>query len=179
MPDTTDMGKSLLVLAATVSPRVQIEGVRLSRCRATSTLPKPETSLQIEFGFDGEATADREDNRIAVVASLMVRAGTPEGVEPPAFKIEAQFILDYKINSFDGISEEELIAFGKVNGVFNVWPYCREYIQSMTTRMGYQALALPVLTGEAIQRIYAAKKAGTKTEGDSAQQPTDAASPTS
>ena len=139
MPDATDKGRSLLALTAVVASRVQIQGIRLSRSLASSALPAPGTSLRIDFGFNGEATADRESNRIAVRASLRVRANVAEGADSPApaFQIEGEFLLDYRISAFEEISDEQVAAFGKMNGIYNAWPYWREYVQSMTARMGF------------------------------------------
>ena len=135
MPPTT---KSLLTLTAVVASRVRINGIRLRCCRATADLPSPGTPLRIEFGFNGETTADRESNKIAVRAFLMVRANTADGSESRslAFQLEAEFLLDYAINSFDGITEEELDAFGKMNGIYNVWPYWRQYVQNNDRQHG-------------------------------------------
>lgn len=41
-------------------------------------------------------------------------------------------------------STEVLERFARENGVFNVWPYFREFVQSCTTRMGLPALTLPL-----------------------------------
>ncbi len=34
--------------------------------------------------------------------------------------------------------------FASLNGVFNAWPYFREFLQSATTRMGLPQFVLPV-----------------------------------
>ena len=177
MPDAADKTKSLLTLTAVVASRVRINGIRLRCCRATADLPSPGTPLRIEFGFNGETTADRESNKIAVRAFLMVRANTADGSESRslAFQLEAEFLLDYAINSFDGITEEELDAFGKMNGIYNVWPYWRQYVQTTTVSMGFPALTLPVLTGETILRTYEEQETAAKTTGDTLPQQSPAA----
>ena len=145
MPDAADKTKSLLTLTAVVASRVRINRIRLRCCRATADLPSPGTPLRIEFGFNGETTADHESNKIGVRAFLMVRANSADGSESRslAFQLEAEFLLDYTINSFDGITEEELDAFGKMNGIYNVWPYWRQYVQTTTVSMGFPVLTLP------------------------------------
>ena len=100
----------------------------------------------------------------------MVRAKAAEGSDSLAFQLEAEFLLNYKVNSFEGITDEQLDAFGKMNGIYNAWPYWREYIQSTTVRMGLPALTLPVLTGETIQRMYEDKEAAAKTRSDTLPQ---------
>ena len=95
-------------------------------------------------------------------------------------KIEGEFLLDYRISAFEEISDEQVAAFGKMNGIYNAWPYWREYVQSMTARMGFPALTLPVLTGETIQRMYEEQEAGAKTGGHILPtQPADTAAPAS
>jgi hypothetical protein len=178
MPDAAnvaDKGRSLLALAATVAPRVHIEGIQLARCQAMRTVPIAETALRIEYGFTGETKADREQNRIAVTAFFTVRGQLPDSSEPSPLKLDVEFHLDYKITSFDGISDDTLDAFGKINGVFNAWSYCREFVQSTTTRMGLPALTLPLLTGNAIQQMYemkAAEEAEAKTKPNAGAGPT-------
>jgi len=169
MPDTSDQIKSLLALAAVVSPRVQIVGIRLAHSNTSSAPPPPETPLRIEHGLNGEAEANRDSNQIAVRVSFMVRANAADGSEAAeaAFHVEAAFHLGYTINSFDGISDEHVQAFGKMNGVYNAWPYWREYVQSTTVRMGFPPLTLPVLTGEAILKIYQEQEAAAKRDDDS------------
>ena len=125
--------------------------------------------MRIEHSLNGEAEADRESKQIVVTVSFMVRANAADAPESPeaAFHVEAVFYLEYKINSFDGISDQHVQAFGKMNGVYNAWPYWREYVQSTTVRMGFPPLTLPVLTGEAILKIYQEQEAAAKRDDDS------------
>ena len=46
------------------------------------------------------------------------------------------------MKSFEGINDEHLHAFSATNGVFNAWPYWREFVQNTTARMG---LPTPVI----------------------------------
>ena len=53
-------------------------------------------------------------------------------------------IISYQNSSDIKFTQDQLVAFGALNGVFNAWPYCREFVQSMSTRMGLPALTIPV-----------------------------------
>jgi preprotein translocase subunit SecB len=169
MPHTSDQSQSLLALAAVVSPRVQIAGIRLSHSIARSAIPWPGSPLRIEHSLNGEAEANRESKQIIVTVSFMVRANPADGsdLREAAFHLEAVFHLEYAVSSFDGISDQLVQAFGKMNGVYNAWPYWREYVQSTTARMGFPPLTLPVLTGEAILKIYQEQEAAAKKDKDS------------
>ena len=64
-------------------------------------------------------------------------------------------------------TREDLEAFCAMNGVFNAWPYAREFVQSSMARMNLPALVLPVMRyvpREAVMRVatsgVAAKKPG-------------------
>jgi hypothetical protein len=196
MLNTADKSKSLLALTAVVASRVQIEGIRLAGCKTTSAPPVPGTPLRAFFGFQVETSADRGAGRIAVSAFFTVgaeaadgsgsplvreflslhgapRAGATGGSDWPSlpFLTGVEFHLSYRIDSFEGISDDHLDAFGKMNGIYNAWPYLREYVQSMTTRVGLPALTLPVLTGEAIQRMHEQAEAAGEAEGDAVVRP--------
>src|SRR5262245_34914276 len=74
-------------------------------------------------------------------------------LDSPAFlpgvsvSISASFRAMY---SFDGeaIVKEDLLAFGRVNGLFNAWPYWREFAQSATQRLELPGLVFPLLTAQ-------------------------------
>jgi len=75
----------------------------------------------------------------------------------PDLFIEAHFLLVYKLTSATGLEPENLQAFADLNGRFNAWPYWREFVQTMTTRMGLPALTVPSL------KITGAEKPGSAT----------------
>ncbi len=78
-------------------------------------------------------------------------------------QVSAVFILDYNIaESPVGITDEAANAFGKMNGIHNVWPYWREYVQSVSTRVGFPPLTLPLVTGASLLEYYKVKDASVK-----------------
>ncbi|NQT35846.1 MAG: protein-export chaperone SecB [Planctomycetes bacterium] len=64
---------------------------------------------------------------------------------PNMFNIRATFAILYEYDTTDEISPEQMAAFGNVIGVNNAWPYWREFVQSITSRMGFPSLTLPFL----------------------------------
>lgn len=83
---------------------------------------------------------------IVVVAPLLNLVAAAEGAAPDDFvvRINARFSLTYSLPSDTKVTEEQLTAFGETNGVYNVWPYWREFVQSTSIRMGLPALTLAV-----------------------------------
>lgn len=75
------------------------------------------------------------------VALLAVRE---DDAGSPGLAIRAAFALDYELPPAAGFEESRLRAFAMTNGVYNAWPYWREYVQSTTTRMGLPPIIVPV-----------------------------------
>ena len=71
-----------------------------------------------------------------------------DSASPPAllFNIECAFDLDYEIQdeSFEP-SAASIAAFKDGNAIFNCWPYARELVNSLTSRMDIHVPALPFL----------------------------------
>lgn len=60
-------------------------------------------------------------------------------------RIEATFITEYAISeSFDKSDVEALKAFALKNASFHAWPYWREYLMSMCTRLNLPKIPLPM-----------------------------------
>jgi hypothetical protein len=146
-----------LRLANMIARRVQIQGIRLVRSQVRRDVLEdadiPETvalghGVKVKHGFDPEA------KRIAVFVTFLVsgKAGCDEE-SPDVFRVEASFGLDYTLTDDEPAGEEEVAAFAKLNGIYNAWPYWREYVQSTASRMGLPALVLPVLTVGTIEKM--------------------------
>jgi len=58
--------------------------------------------------------------------------------------IMATYELIYLLSKDMKVSQEELNDFARLNAMFNVWPYWREFVQSTITRMNLPPLVLPL-----------------------------------
>ena len=58
--------------------------------------------------------------------------------------IECSFLLTYSAPSVGDLTPGNLEAFAQINGIFNAWPYWREFVQNMAARMGLPQLVIPV-----------------------------------
>ena len=58
--------------------------------------------------------------------------------------------IDGRLEAMYGLPEDQMPsdaqikAFGRTNGMLNVWPYWREFVQSATMRAGLPPLTLPL-----------------------------------
>lgn len=146
---TTKKKKSIKPIDAPgllVSDRVEILDVRLISCQveqtpeATSDVPK-----DIELQAQTEVETNPDLNLVLVFVDFALTAhlkDTPK--QAPALQISSKFLLTYSISDFEGLTEKAFQQFGEMNGIYNAWPYCREFIQNTTARMGIKPLTLPV-----------------------------------
>jgi preprotein translocase subunit SecB len=152
MVDVSQPTKSLMQLALVIAPRVQIKDILLANSSIRSKLDSIAPSMRVEYAMEAQSSCDRDAKELVVRATLMTCAKNDSGakVTEEIFHIEAEFILRYSIDSIDGIDDEHVKAFGRINGIHNAWPYWREYVQSTTVRLGLPPLALPLMTGDSL-----------------------------
>lgn len=58
------------------------------------------------------------------------------------FSIKAVFLINYKNSSKIELTEEMEKRFINTNIPLNIWPYAREIVSSLSTRMGYPPLII-------------------------------------
>ena len=100
------------------------DGLILSVGIKTST---KKTSYGFEAAIGFELRGKREKNNISLL------------------NIRADFRLKYELKNGKAFSKKDLDKFAAVNGVYNAWPYWREFVQSTVARMGLPPLTVPVL----------------------------------
>lgn len=103
--------------------------------------------LSVEFKYKTTTHVDSISSpQIVVLADFIMEARPSNGDDSkPCCEIVAQLSLTYDCPKATDFSPAHLEAFGQANGVFNAWPYWREFVQSTTTRMGLPPLVAPSL----------------------------------
>jgi hypothetical protein len=61
----------------------------------------------------------------------------------PCCEVHARIALTYDSPKAADFSAEHLSAFAQGNGIYNAWPYWREFLQSSTVRMGLPPFIVP------------------------------------
>ena len=143
-------------LAEPVSQRVQIQSIILAESHVTlrpEAIPKERKQRRI-FGIPDVGVArPAESTMLFVKARFSLQVSKPEeaveeegakDAEKPYLTIEATFVLTYFVDSFENLQDENLRAFAATNGIYNAWPYWREYVQSTISRMGQPPITVPV-----------------------------------
>jgi len=125
---------------------VQVQQVRLVEGRCRTTVRAPEPGMVINYPVRARLKEHRPDGTFCVEASVEARV-TKKKSQRPRILVEATFELTYKLPRTMSVSTSELEVFANTNAIFNVWPYFREFIQSMFERMALPAPILPLYKG--------------------------------
>lgn len=134
----------MLDLASPVSDRVQIRHIVLgeSQVRRRASCAGPPSDLSLNVNVRTESKEQEQIIQVFPRFALIGRDGHDDAEE--MLRVEAMFVAVYHVPDFVGIGQENIDAFGQMNGIYNVWPYWREFVQSMTVRMGLPPLTVPV-----------------------------------
>jgi len=156
-----------LKLAGAIAKRVRIDDIRLVSSNLKRNVLSDEDipkRVRLNNGFKVTHRFDAETKHIGVLVLFLV-CGRPESGEGETdiFRIESSFSLDYRMSGDEPAGVEEVAAFAKVNGIYNAWPYWREYVQSTASRMGLPPLVLPVLSPGTIEKMVQADEERTAT----------------
>lgn len=124
-----------------ITPLVRHAQLRYLRMRKSESVliaapeskPDLNQTINIEVGHN-----DAEGAAVVVQATF-----TLDGRD--VLHIGATFEILYGFDAAVKISPEQMGAFGHLIGINNAWPYWREFVQSMTSRMGLPSLTLPLL----------------------------------
>lgn len=87
-----------------------------------------------------------EQEKKAIVNTRIKMDASYDGdkTKEPAVSILASFVAQYSIT--ETFSDQKFFQkFTQQVGVLNIWPYWREFAQSMTTRMGLPPFAAPLI----------------------------------
>jgi hypothetical protein len=149
------MTKAVAKQGTRVSQVARIGGVRLvegsGKCRFRDPDDLPEQA-EVQVAHEGHITGPPdEEGRFFVHATAEVRVVDPQQKEP-ALLVTVVFELAYRLPQGFAAETEELDAFAGVNGVFNAWPYLREFVQNMTTRMNVPPVVLPLFRNPTVQK---------------------------
>lgn len=135
--------RSKIDLAAPVSQRVALESINLWKSGAQRKL-KVDLSPTVSISVQVNTNVDKKEGVIEVFPRFVLVAKSGASSDDELLRIEALFLLRYRVPSFAGLRKANIAAFGDMNGLYNAWPYWREFVQATTVRMGLPALTIPV-----------------------------------
>ena len=127
---------------------VEIEDVRLVEANVATKVRSPSGAGAVDLLVNrtAEISEHQEENgTFFVVATMRAQLVPEQAAEEPLVSIETKFELQYRLPEGFHVDSQTLTAFAETNGIYNAWPYWREFVQSMFVRMGLPPLALPLL----------------------------------
>lgn len=131
-------------LAASVSQRAELESILLVDTVARRKSLLGEHSANVTVGANVGVHEDRKLGVIQVRPHFVLIARFEEGGDDEFLRIEATFLLQYRLPSCKGLRKANIAAFGETTGLHNAWPYWREFVQATTVRMGFPVLTVPL-----------------------------------
>ncbi len=102
------------------------------------------TPKNIDIQRKAEVQIDNESNMLFVVVDFELNAASAEDKDKEVLKISASFLAVYKLENMLNFTNKDFEVFANKNGIYNVWPFWREYVQSCSVRMGLPAITIPV-----------------------------------
>lgn len=144
-------------MAATMAQYAEFKDIYMEGCSAQFLEPRAEmemgedAAIDVETSVSTEVEYDEDDHVIFVTSSceaLFMKDADKLLKRKKVLSIQVTFTLEYEYRVNGGPTgkafDKHLTAFANLNGVFNAWPYFREYVQTTTTRMGITPYYLPM-----------------------------------
>ncbi|WP_413456094.1 protein-export chaperone SecB [Glutamicibacter sp. FR1] len=104
--------------------------------------PEPGT-IDYDLHISPEARLDEASSALVTSAKFIVDMNQDsDGETINIAHIEFVFAGMYKIVDEVRFEEEEVKAFANTTGIFALYPYAREYVQDVTSRLGLPSLTL-------------------------------------
>ncbi len=160
--DTNGSQATEYALAAAVARYVDLKEVRLIEVSAKliggrdAMIQKAPWELRFKRAM--AVRFDDQTKELTVIANLAVDV-LPEKPGEESMVCSCVFHLDYVFNVNGGPEGDDLQrhlkAFANVNGTYNVWPYFRELVQSMASRVGMPPIVVPVYRVQRPQAVQA------------------------
>jgi hypothetical protein len=140
---------------------VQLEDVRLVEAAAEAAIRNPADAGSVRLSFRTDARfVERAGEFFFVRATMGASVARKAEPQSPLVTIRAVFELKYRLPPEIDARDEDLNEFANVNGVFNAWPYGREFIHSVSARMNLPPIVAPVFRlSDVVKRAPARSRA--------------------
>jgi preprotein translocase subunit SecB len=156
--------------AGRVAKRVELKAVRVTEVSAKCD---PKIKGPLEATLDLEcAVIGRESSALEVACDYRFTAHTPEA---QAAEAAIKYLLVYEIQGGEPLADEDIAEFAVANGTLHSWPFAREFLYGLTSKMGYFPYTLATFHFKPKPREKEKKDANEKataTTEHSAPQPT-------
>jgi preprotein translocase subunit SecB len=122
-----------------VAQRISINSINLVATNAIFDEAKGPLPDDADVSVNHRYRVDSESNAIVVEIDFKMESGK-------CLAIMVTYQIEYRAKSLEGLEDKHFKAFAQFNGMYNLWPYIREYVQSLVGKMGLPPIVLPVMT---------------------------------
>ena len=120
---------------------VELKGVRLAEISATCDPTVFGPSLIPDVELDCKL-GSHDTNNLEVICHYSFAAKSDD---KQAIQSTITYLLHYEISGSGAASVEDMAEFARANGALHSWPFVRELLYGLTSRMGYPPYTLPVM----------------------------------
>jgi len=125
--------------------KVELRSIKLVECSCRGFAKELGESGEISVALNWSARPILHSaEAFSVLAEIQTLLTPPDGGEDDGARIWARFDLRYSLREKTELNEGLLEQFANMNGVFNVWSYWREFVQSTLLRMELPPVILPL-----------------------------------
>lgn len=136
---------SRLKLVAQITPHVEIDDVRLLRLSARLYANgDADAGRKVRLHLSTSSHCSQVGTKLAAEVRFGMRGVQEQGATKRVVNLSAVLELSYRLSKEVELTPQQLRAFGKVNALYNAWPYWREIVQTTVARMGLPRLIVPV-----------------------------------
>ena len=139
--------KEQIQALSAIQAHCEIEGITLLSCdvkRAKAGSTRFKEPYSVKPAVSNIATS-RQDGSLVVEVSFEYSAWDSSEPSERLFLVNCTFEVSYTLLHGYSPTPEQISSFGRGTAVFNCWPYAREFLRDITSRIGHQTPTLPLL----------------------------------
>jgi preprotein translocase subunit SecB len=119
----------------------QLQSIRFVKFALSLDLQEGSSAEEVELSTSAKSTGRLSASGMTLIFDLRVRGKSRERY---VIDIVGRIEAAYNLPDSEPPTDQQMKAFAKTNGMLNIWPYWREYVQSATLRAGLPPLTLPL-----------------------------------
>jgi hypothetical protein len=137
--------------ASNVARFVELQSISLKAANLTTAVHPLQLPSSLEIQSRYRAAHDTSDSEYLLVVvdfEFEGRATDTDAETDAAIQLDATFTLVYKWKPEAAYPEGAEADFARLNGAYNVWPYWRELVQTVSGRVGLAGIVVPVFRAQ-------------------------------
>ena len=128
-----------------VVSKAELVNIYLLNCDVKRTIDALSyDNIEADISFSGQLLSENENDFTAIV-KLFVTGRPADDNEKVVVNISGEYILTYDLKDKKGLTTDDIKTFCGMNSPYNIWPFWREFVQTMSNKMDIPVLVMPLL----------------------------------